>query len=209
MLGVKVLVAMGKLSSSVGKRASTLCVVLGLGSNACDTSVDATFRSDLITVESMRLERVVPDESALLFVDLDLRNRTKYTVNNFFKARYWADGALSEFELGFNRGPNALVGCQDPDPWDIQPGETKAVRMRLDLRADPALLSVACEFDPTMPGLFSTRDYEAPRSGPNPSSDFMGPVELRLKAAMNAPCDPDDCPEKALVLGWANVTAPE
>jgi hypothetical protein len=83
--------------------------------------------------------------------------------------------------------------------------------MRLDLRTDPARLEVACQFDPSMPGFLygDSRAYSAPRSGSNVSSDFLGPVKLELKGAMNAECNPDDCPERALVVGSAPVTAPE
>jgi hypothetical protein len=203
---------MDRMRSLAALRTSVFCALVGFGSSACDESVDDSFRTDLITVRSMRVERVVASESALFFIDVDLHNRTNDTVNNFFWSRFRADTASSAFELDHNQGPNVLVGCTSPDPFDIPPGQTKTTRMRLDLRTDPARLDIACEFDPSMLGFLSgdSRVYEAPRSGSSPPSDFLGSVELELKGTMNnAQCDPDDCPAHARVVGSAEVAAPQ
>jgi hypothetical protein len=202
---------MNRLLSRTVRGTRPLGVLLILGSTGCNESVDDHPRTDLITVSSMRVERVIADEPDLFFIDVDLRNRTNDTVNNFWWAGFRANDTSSAFELDHNQGPNVLVGCTSPEPFDIPPRQTKTTRMRLDLRTDPARLDVACEFDPSMPGfLYSdSRVYEAARSGPDLASDFLGSVRLELKGTMNAECTPDDCPQHALVIGSVPVTAPE
>lgn len=193
-------------------RTGLLGLLLLLGAFGCGDGPDAGFRSDLITVEEMRVERVVADVPSLLFIEVDLRNRTPDTVNNFFAARVSAASTSSEFDLTHNQEPFTLVGCVTPDPFDVPPGETKTTRMRVDLSTDPAHYSVACEFDPSIPGFTSSdsRNYEGKRTGPDLPGDFLGPVELELKGTMNSTCrSAADCPDHALVTASAGVAPSE
>ncbi|HYQ03307.1 MAG TPA: hypothetical protein VER96_31750 [Polyangiaceae bacterium] len=193
------------------RTASALVALLSLAPLGCGESVDANaLHTDLITVEAMRVERVVSDESALFFIDIDLRNRTNNTVNNFYWARVQAGSASAEFNLTHNQEPFTLIGCLRPEPFDVPPGQVKTTRMRVDLRTDRAQFGVTCEFDPSLRGFTSSqsRQFEAARAGAEPPSDFHGPLELELKGSMNAQCRPGDCGTHALVVASSEVSVP-
>jgi hypothetical protein len=61
-----------------------------------------------------------------------------------------------------------------------------------------------------MPGfdVLSTRTYKTRLTGGPLPNDFTGPLTVRLKANLNAPCTPDDCQTPALVEGSASIDAP-
>jgi hypothetical protein len=172
----------------------------------CSGSVDYSPKPGLISLESMKIQRVTAGEPSLLWFDLVLSNKTSHHVQNFYFAGFAAT-AGADFDIS---PPMSTVGCVTPDPWDVPAGGTKAVRMRLDLRKDPAELGIACSFDPTMAGFdfLSSRVYHAPLVGAPLSSDFAGPMMVRLKANLQAPCSPDDCQTPALVEGSGAIGMP-
>jgi hypothetical protein len=172
----------------------------------CSGTVDYSPKPGLITLDSMGIQRVTAGESSLLWLDLVLSNKTSHPVQNFYFAGFAAT-ADADFDIS---PPMSTVGCVTPDPWDVPAGGTKAVRMRLDLRKDPAELGIACSFDPTMVGFdfLTSRVYHAPLVGAPPSSDFAGPVMVRLKANLQAPCSPNDCQTPALVEGSGAIAMP-
>ena len=183
---------------------------MSLASLGCGDHEANGYHTDLFTVEAMRVERVVSDESALFFIDLDVHNRTNDTANNFFWARVRAGSLSSEFDLTHNQEPFTLIGCLRPEPFDAPPGQTKTTRMRIDLRTDPASFEVACEFDPAYRGFTSSqsRSFQGPRSGAELPSDFLGPLELQVKGTLNGSCSPHDCPAHVLFAASSEVRVP-
>src|SRR5262245_53352535 len=116
---------MGRTASRHARAASTeaRCAIIAVAllAAACSTSVDETPRLGLITITEMRVERVVPAESALLFADVFFRNNTSDTVNNFGTARFFAG---PKFEFNLQPLDPIIMGCTMPDAWDIPPTET-------------------------------------------------------------------------------------
>jgi hypothetical protein len=174
-----------------------------LGCMACSSGRVGP-RADSIRVEDVKLERAVAGESSIWFIDATLVNDTDMTVNNVHDATLSAGATEADFDLTHNREPFDLVGCHSPDPWDIPPGGSSVVRMRISFLNDPADFTVACSFDPELPGIeyLKSQVFEAPRQGPSLPQDFAGEIDFALYATMDE-CSWDEC--QAVTRGSVSV----
>jgi hypothetical protein len=187
--------------------ASSLTLI-GCGSSNDGHPVDDTPKPGLVTADTASFTRVTAGSSSPLFVDALLHNTTTNTVHQGVAVRFMAGTADASFDL--QPASSMLVGCVSPDPWAVPPGETKAIRLRVDLHTDPAVLLVACAFDASTTGfdLSSTRMYMAPRTGAAPPADFADDVAMGLTLLLDAPCTPSDCSDHALVQASGLLTGP-
>lgn len=186
-----------------------LVLYLGIGCGGDDgDAVDDTPRPDLVTVDSVHAKRVAAGQPSPLFLDLVLKNATMNPVLQPVSMAFTAGATTAEFNL--QPATTTIVGCTQPNPWAVAAGTAKAVRMRLDLRTDPAVLLVACTFDPGAVGIddAKSRMFTTARKGAAPSADFAGPLATSLVLLLDAPCTPASCADHALVQASAAIAPP-
>lgn len=184
-----------------------ICALASLSLASCrDSEVTDAYKKGLITADQTTLTRVEAGESSLFFIDMDLSSHVECSINNFHELALTA----GETSVLFDLMPRITRGCTEPDPWDIPPEGTKAVRMRADLRNEQAELLIACEFEPTELGFnyATSQTFGGARTGPAIPADSAETVKLELRATTNCPCTEDDCRWHALVEAEGRIGGP-
>ncbi|RYZ15955.1 MAG: hypothetical protein EOO70_05630, partial [Myxococcaceae bacterium] len=166
---------------SFARSIASLALVFAAG---CSPDDDDDYRSGLLEVTSMKVEQLSTSTKSVVFVTLQLANRTKdATVSNMTSATFTFGDTSATFDV------EGLTGhsCPNGAPWKVEPGGSHEVRLRLDMSTSPAVLNVGCSFNPDVPGFTDAVDVQAERSGPEVAADFTGSVQLTLQATL----DPD------------------
>ena len=197
-----------RVSWAIPATLASSLALLGCGSSNDGHPVDNTPKPGLVTADTASFTRVTAASSSPLFVDAVLHNTTTNTVHQGVAVRFMAGTAGANFNL--QPASSMLVGCVSPQSVGRPAGGAKAIRLRVDLRTDPAVLLVACAFDASTTGfdISSTRMYLAPRTGAAPPADFAGDVAMSLTLLLVAPCTPSDCSDHALVQASGLLTGP-
>ncbi|MEO7112546.1 MAG: hypothetical protein ABI183_19025 [Polyangiaceae bacterium] len=157
-----------------------------------------------LAVSSMTVQQVASGNNSVLLVSIQLENQSaSSTVNNMTYANFTVGQTSASFMVVFPTKATGTGTCDTEAAWDVAPGTTKEVRMRLDLSNPQAVLDVACTFAPGSVGFDSALETDAARSGDAVPDDFTGAVKIDLQATL----DPDGT--HAYADSSASITPPQ